>query len=62
MESEDLTFVGEANTDDPNVTIYESTPSAEYKPDYEVAAVALSRDGATAYISWRMATYWDNTP
>lgn len=61
-ESDDLTFVVEADADDPNVTIYESPLSAEHEPNYTIAAVAPSRDAATAYISWRMATYWDATP
>ena len=55
-DSDDLTFVIEAESD--SFSVYVSPQGAEHSPDYELAAVAINHAGATAYVNYRLATYW----
>src|SRR5690606_25198796 len=55
VESEDLTYVIEE--EDVHIVIYRSPKSAEHKPNYQVAAIALSYPAAEAYLELTRSAY-----
>lgn len=56
FDSDDLTFVIEEA--DGVFEIYVSPILAEHEPDYELVAVALSKEAANGYVAHLAAMYW----
>jgi len=57
LESDDLTFYVEEQ--DGAYAIYVSPITAEHRPDYALAAIALHQGAARTYVKLRLASYWD---
>jgi hypothetical protein len=56
LDSDDLTFLIEPEQG--AFSVYVSPAGAEHSPDYELAARAVDRGGAAAYVKYRLGSYW----